>query len=117
MILLVEDELPIRNALKFMLEKQGYEVKVAGNGQDGLKIALAENPDLILTDIIMPKMDGLKMVKEIHKAKSLVPILVLTNLDNLISVEESLEGIDVEMIIKSNTPLSAILEKVKTILK
>ena len=59
-ILIIEDELPMRTALKDCLESEGYRVLTAADGESGLQRALAEKPDLILLDIILPRLDGLR---------------------------------------------------------
>lgn len=77
-ILVVEDEKPISDILKFNLEKSGYEVLCAYDGEDGLNKALAENVDLILLDVMLPKMEGFDVLKKVRETKQSVPILMLT---------------------------------------
>lgn len=76
-ILIIEDEAPISNIIKFNLRKEGYEVDTAFDGGDGLKKALTGNVDLILLDIMLPVMDGFEVCKQVRE-KSNVPILMLT---------------------------------------
>lgn len=76
-ILIVEDEQNISDIIKFNLEKEGYDVVCAYDGVDGLSMFSKENPDLILLDIMMPRMDGLSVCKEIRKTSE-VPIIMLT---------------------------------------
>ncbi|MCL2187829.1 MAG: response regulator transcription factor [Defluviitaleaceae bacterium] len=76
-ILVVEDEIKIADILAFNLKKEGYEVLTAHDGAAGLKLALEENPDLILLDIMMPKMDGYEVCKRVREV-SQVPIIMLT---------------------------------------
>jgi len=76
-ILVVEDEQRIADILTFNLKKEGYEVVVAYDGAAGLKAAQNENPDLILLDIMMPKMDGYEVCKKVRET-SQVPIIMLT---------------------------------------
>ena len=80
-ILIVEDEAPLRQVLKDNLEEEGYAVVEASNGADGLKMAAKEKPNLILLDILMPKMDGMTMMEKFRTTKngSRVPIMLLTN--------------------------------------
>jgi two-component system response regulator VicR len=89
-ILVVDDEKPIVNILKYNLDKEGYQVIVAYDGQEAVKIALAENPDLILLDIMLPKMDGFMVCKELRK-KLTCPIIMLTakgeELDKVLGLE------------------------------
>ncbi len=76
-ILIIEDEAPISNIIKYNLKKEGYEVDAAFDGGEGLKKALAGDADLILLDIMLPVMDGFEVCKQIRE-KSNVPILMLT---------------------------------------
>jgi len=79
-ILIVEDEADMVNALKIRLEATGYEVVVASNGQEGLSKARREKPDLIILDVMLPKMDGLtvcRMLKFDEKFQK-TPIMMLT---------------------------------------
>src|SRR5699024_12275832 len=66
-ILIVEDEKPIADILKFNLEKEGYQVLVVNDGNDAIDIAEEENPDLILLDLMLPAKDGYEVLREILK--------------------------------------------------
>ncbi|HWY75214.1 MAG TPA: response regulator transcription factor [Verrucomicrobiae bacterium] len=77
-ILIIEDELPMRTALKDCLEAEDYRVLTAANGEDGLKRALEEKPDLILLDVMMPRLDGYAVCAELRRLSNPVPILMLT---------------------------------------
>ena len=76
-ILIVDDEKNIADIIAFNLKKEGYQVIKAGDGEEGVKMALEENPDLILLDIMMPKMDGYEACKKIREKKN-TPIIMLT---------------------------------------
>lgn len=76
-ILVVDDERPIVDILQFNLEREGFEVVTAADGEEGLNMFRQEQPDLMLLDIMMPKMDGLQVCKTI-RAESNVPIIMLT---------------------------------------
>ena len=77
-ILVVDDEKPISDILKFNLVKSGYEVLCAYDGEAGLKLALEENVDLILLDVMLPKLEGFEVLKMVREKKKNVPILMLT---------------------------------------
>lgn len=79
-ILVVDDEKPIVDILKFNLEKEGFEVLTADNGMSALEIALSQNPDLILLDIMLPKMDGFDVCRKVREKLS-VPIIMITARD------------------------------------
>ncbi len=76
-ILVVEDEERIRKVIKSFLEKKGYNVKEACDGEEGLDIFYEWNPDLILLDVMMPKKDGYEVCRAVREEKS-TPILMLT---------------------------------------
>ena len=76
-ILVVDDEKAIADIIKFNLKKEGYEVITAGDGEEGVIKAFTENPDLILLDIMMPKIDGYEACKRIREKLS-IPIIMLT---------------------------------------
>lgn len=77
-ILIVEDELPMRTALKDCLEAEGHRVLTAADGEAGLKRAAEEKPDLVLLDIMMPRLDGYAVCEELRRMESAAAILMLT---------------------------------------
>jgi DNA-binding response OmpR family regulator len=80
-ILVVDDEPPVRNVLRDVLSADGYVVVTADDGREALPLTLRDKPDLIITDIRMPKLDGLTLCKALRvnpETKS-IPILMLTN--------------------------------------
>ena len=76
-ILIIEDEKPISDIIKFNLTKEGFAAETAFNGQEGLDKALSWDPDLILLDIMLPVMDGFSVCKKVRETSN-VPILMLT---------------------------------------
>ncbi|MDP1677321.1 MAG: LytTR family DNA-binding domain-containing protein [Bacteroidota bacterium] len=80
-ILIIDDDQPVRSGIRDLLEVKNYTVFTVDNGLDGIRIAKEIDPDLILCDIIMPKMDGYKVLAEIKKepALMLVPFIYLTS--------------------------------------
>ena len=76
-VLIVEDDPHIVDILKFNFVKEGYTVLVGTDGQAGLELALNENPDLILLDVMLPKMDGFEVCRRIRE-KMTTPIIMLT---------------------------------------
>ena len=77
-ILIVDDDAEIRDLLEFDISSSGYFVDTASDGMEGLNKALNNKYDLILLDVMMPKMNGFDMCKNIRQAKINVPILMLT---------------------------------------
>ena len=76
-VLVVDDEEPILELLKYNLEKEGYDVKVANNGQLGVDIARKFKPDLVLLDVMMPHMDGVETCRQLRSMKDLVNTFVV----------------------------------------
>ena len=116
-ILVVDDEVDLVKTIQFSLEVEGYTVLVSCNGEDALNLARRENPDLILLDIMLPKLDGYKvcrLLKFDEKYKH-IPILMLTaktqEKDKLIGMET---GAD-EYITKP-FDIDQLMEKVKAYL-
>ena len=89
-ILIVDDEKNIVDIIAFNLKKEGYTVITAADGEEGVQKAMEENPDLILLDIMMPKMDGYEVCKKIREKKN-TPIIMLTaraeELDKVLGLE------------------------------
>ncbi len=77
-LLLVEDETSLSMIVKDVLEKQGFEVECAFTGDDGLKLFYSFKPDIVVTDIMMPKLDGLSMTELIRQSDKTTPILFLS---------------------------------------
>ena len=78
-ILLADDDLVFRHALEFRLEKDGYEVITANNGDQAIELLIAERPDLIVTDVLMPFMNGLEILKVAKTSLgSNTPVIILT---------------------------------------
>jgi DNA-binding response OmpR family regulator len=90
-ILLVEDEKKVLSFIKRGLEEEKYEVDTAMDGEDGLKKALEKPYDLVVLDWMLPKKDGLTMVKELRSKNTMTPVLMLTAKD---SVEDIVAGLD-----------------------
>lgn len=89
-ILVVDDERPIADIIKFNLEKEGYQVLCAFDGRQAVEMALDENPDLILLDLMLPEKDGMDACREI-RAKRNMPIIMLTAKDSEIDKVLGLE--------------------------
>jgi len=77
-ILIVEDELPMRIALRDILESEGYRVQTASDGAGGLEQALEQKPDLLLLDVMLPRLDGYALCAELRRLAVDAPVLMLT---------------------------------------
>ena len=80
-ILIVDDEKPISDIIKFNMVKEGYEVVTAFNGREAIELFEAEQPDIIILDLMLPEIDGLEVAKSIRKTSS-VPIIMLSAKDS-----------------------------------
>jgi len=90
-ILIIEDEAPMRTALADLLTAEGYRVLTAADGESGLQRALDEKSDLILLDIMMPKLDGFALCAELRRLSNAVPVLMLTAKGQ---IEDRVTGLD-----------------------
>ncbi|MGA2747558.1 MAG: response regulator transcription factor [Verrucomicrobiota bacterium] len=90
-ILIVEDETPMRTALADLLAAEGYRILTATDGENGLQRALAEKPDLILLDVMMPRLDGFALCAELRRLGHAMPVLMLTAKGQ---VEDRVTGLD-----------------------
>ena len=118
LILVVEDDVHIRNILQKKLTDQDFVVIMAHQGQEGVDMALAQHPDLIIMDIIMPRLDGLSAIRKLRVdtwGKS-VPIIVFTNLEDEGYVSQAVqEGVN-KYVLKYKSSFSDIVKAVWEIL-
>src|SRR5437667_7567199 len=77
-ILVIDDEVAIRDSLRMMLEYEGYDCVGAATGQEGLALAEREAPDLVLLDVKMPGMDGLEVLDRLRAANEALPVIVVS---------------------------------------
>lgn len=112
----MEDEVPTALALGDKLAHEGYTVIKAGNGKDGMRMALAEHPDLILADLRMPEMSGLDMIAELRKDDwgATVKVMILTNVSDVESIDEAMRHNTFHYIVKGDTTMENVLQKIKT---
>ncbi len=119
-ILTVEDEPPMLKAIDFKLTKEGFKVLKATDGEKGLKLALLKHPDLILLDILLPKIDGLTMLKKLRQDEwgKKVPVILLTNLvmDDRVT-RRIVEDHPAYYLAKSEWRLDDVIAKIKLTLK
>ncbi|MFH1361251.1 MAG: response regulator [bacterium] len=100
LILVVEDEADMMKALKIRLEASNYEVVLAHDGSEGLNMARQEQPDLVVLDIMLPKMDGLTICRmlKFDEKFSKIPVILLTAKTQKIDIQRGKEmGADVYM--------------------
>jgi len=117
-ILFIEDESALQKTFGEILRQEGYEMISALDGETGLRLAKSEKPDLILLDLILPKMPGfdvLKKIKEDNETKD-IPVIVLTNLEDIKDVDRAIELGATTYLVKAKYSLEEIVEKIKNAL-
>lgn len=114
-ILLVEDDEFLAELYATKLNLEGFEVTLAVDGEKGLKLAKETNPDLVLLDIILPKMDGFEVLKGIKADASLknTPVILLTNLSQKDEVKRGLDLGANDYLIKAHFMPSEVVKKIK----
>lgn len=116
-ILVVEDEVLLRSSIRDVLASYGFSTLEAADGKQGLEVALREQPDLILLDIVMPVMDGWTMLEKLRQANAwgeTVPVFMLTNLnsDNDEQMSKIAKFEPAYFLVKSNWSLEDIVKKI-----
>ena len=119
MVALIEDDPLIAEMYTTKFTKEGYDIKHAADGAAGLELVKKEKPDIILLDIIMPKMDGFQVLTELRKEATFkdTPVIMLTNLGQEEDVQKGRALGATDYFIKTNFTPAAIVDKVKGILK
>jgi len=114
-ILIVEDDKNFLWILKQSFISEGFAVVTAEDGEKGLESATSEKPDLILLDILMPKMDGIAVAKRLKEIGNKAQIMFLTNLKDVQHISEAVDTVkETDYIIKSDFHIDAIVAMVKT---
>jgi len=119
LVLLIEDDTFLGNIYKTKFEMEKFKVIVATDGLEGLDMAKKKKPDIILLDILMPKMDGFEVLENLKKDKSLasIPVVLLTNLGQKDDVDKGLGLGAVDYLIKAHYKPSETVDKVKSVLQ
>lgn len=115
-ILVVEDEAPMRKMLSGALQQAGFAVVEATNGKDGLAVAVAQQPALIVTDNFMPVMNGVEMVAELRKQAGWganVPVILMTNVNDMDAVNKALQTGGIDYLMKADVQLDQIVTLAK----
>jgi len=112
-ILIVEDDKDFASILKMKFESEGFCVVLAKDGQEGIDMADSEKPDLIFSDMLLPRVNGIDMAKTIREAKNKAEIIFLTNLEGASYAKESGQSEKFEYLIKSDVRISDIVSKAK----
>lgn len=117
-ILFIEDEEALQKSISTVLQKDGYKVLSAMNGETAVKYAREEKYDLVLLDLILPKLNGFEILKELkeNEEKKSIPVLIVTNLETSADIQKALDLGATNYLVKSNYDLDEIVKKIKTAL-
>lgn len=118
-ILFIEDEAALQKTLGESLKHEGYEIISALDGESGFNLAKLQKPDLILLDLILPKVHGfevLRKLKDTSETKE-IPVIILTNLESMNDINKALELGATTYLVKASYSLEEVLEKVKKVLE
>ena len=118
-ILFIEDESALQKTFGDLLREEGYEMISALDGEVGLRLAKEKKPDLILLDLILPRIHGfdvLKQLKEDQETKD-IPIIVLTNLEGIGDVDKAIRLGAKTYLVKAQYTLEEVMEKIKKALE
>lgn len=117
-ILIVEDDEFLANIYQTKFEIEGFKVFAAGDGEQGLKLASSKEPEIILLDILLPKLDGFAVLEQLKKdpATKNIPVILLTNLGQKEDVQKGLKMGAADYLIKAHFKPSETVDKVKKIL-
>lgn len=115
-ILIVEDEKPLARALELKLIQVGYQTQTARNGEEALKILETESFDLILLDLIIPKIDGFKILAQLKQRKLKTPVMVTSNLGQEEDIKRAKELGAIDYFVKADTPLADLVNRINSAL-
>jgi CheY-like chemotaxis protein len=117
-ILLAEDDRILRKAGEVSLKKKGYDVISAVDGEDALTKALDHKPDLVLLDVMMPKMNGFDVLFALKRDPSVkdIPVIMLTNLEQPADIKRAVDSGAHSYLVKSNMNLDDLAAKIKNAL-
>ncbi|MBI5913215.1 response regulator [Candidatus Azambacteria bacterium] len=117
-VLLVEDDSFLRDLISQKMKKEGFTVIEAVDGEESLKKAAAENPHIILLDLILPGEDGFEVLRKLRAepVTGKVPVIVLSNLGQKEDVEKGIRMGATDYLVKAHNTPGEIIDKIKTIL-
>lgn len=114
-LLIIEDEEIILELMRRKLIEEGYEVSVARNGEEGLKVMRQTKPNLILLDIVMPKIDGFGVMEEMGKDEDLkgIPVIIISNSGQPVDLDKARDLGAKDWLIKTEFDPQEVVDKVK----
>ena len=113
-VLLAEDDRFLRKAAEAALKRQGFTVLPAVDGEEALRVARAEIPDIVLLDLIMPKLQGFEVLRALKAdpATAAIPVIILSNLGQDSDVKQAMEAGAVGYFVKANLSLQDLVKRV-----
>lgn len=113
-ILIVEDEIALSEVLRDEFALHKFEISVAYNGEEAMKKLHSAKPDFVLLDLLLPKMDGFEVLKQMKADEELreIPVIVLSNLGQDEDIREAMKLGAVDYFVKTQHPIKEIIEKV-----
>lgn len=117
-ILIIEDDRFLRELISRKLISENYQICEASDGEEGVRVAKAEKPDLILLDLILPGIDGFEVLSKIRQAAEVgqTPVIILSNLGQKEDIERGMKLGATDYLIKAHFTPGEITEKISTIL-
>ena len=117
-VLVVEDEDVLAKVLQEKLERSGYSVTIASDGEEALRIAASSKPDVIVLDLLLPKKNGFEVLDELKKNGELkmIPVVVVSNLGEDSDIKRALALGAADYYVKSEHPINEIIEKIQNVL-
>lgn len=117
-ILIVEDEEILLRALYLLLHEKGYTIASATDGESGLRMTERIKPDLILLDLLLPKLNGFDFLKDLkaNPALTKIPVLVLSNLGDKADIERATSLGALDYFVKADTNLTVLADKIEKVL-
>jgi two-component system response regulator VicR len=114
-ILITEDQAPLRNILREKLDSEGFSTLEASDGEKGLELALKEHPDLIILDILLPKMNGMEMLKKLREDiwGKTAKVIILTNLTDGQTMSNVMDEEVFDYFVKTDIKLEDFVKKIK----
>ncbi|NOQ68251.1 response regulator [Patescibacteria group bacterium] len=116
-ILIIEDEKVLSELLEKKIKEEGYEASIAMDGEEGLESMKKEKPDLVLLDIIMPRMDGFRVMEEMNKDPELnlkkIPVVIVSNSGQPVEIDKALDLGVRDYLIKTQFDPMEVIDKIK----
>lgn len=115
-ILIIEDEKILADVLRAKLEKEGFVAEVAYDGEDGYQKIGQWHPDLVLLDIVMPKLNGYEVLEKLYEEKSSIPVIIISNSGQPVELEKTKKLGAVDHLVKADFSPREVIQKIKNYL-